>query len=256
MPPRSDDTLWELEAHSRGKHRILRAYMDTSFPIMTKYHRRVVVVNGFAGPGRYLGGEPGSPLVMLDAFEHSYRPHMNSEIVYLFIEERADRVAHLQQEIDAYSLPANVIVDIAHGQYEDVFGAQLRELQSAGEQLAPTFSFVDPFRLHPNLHAPHWSIFRESGGLRRSSTCRSPSFRGSWGGTDRKEGSRPYSAARTGVRPSRSTKKADDCFSTTYSEINFARLGHGMSAPSRSAAEASTGTTSSSRPRTSGASKR
>lgn len=106
MPPRGNDTLWELEAHSRGKHRILRAYMDAWFPIMTRHNRRVVVVDGFAGPGRYTNGEPGSPLILLGAYlDHTYRLRMNSEIVYLFIEERADRVAHLQKEIADYNLP-------------------------------------------------------------------------------------------------------------------------------------------------------
>ena len=58
---------------------------------MSKGNRRIVIVDAFAGPGRYLGGEEGSRLILLDAYlNHYYRRHMTSEIVYLFIGERRD----------------------------------------------------------------------------------------------------------------------------------------------------------------------
>ena len=48
---------------------------------MTRYNRRVVVVDAFAGPGRYLGGEEGSPLILVKAYlEHSHQPQMSSEV--------------------------------------------------------------------------------------------------------------------------------------------------------------------------------
>src|ERR1051326_7596005 len=97
VPP---DTLWQLEPHSRGKHHIVRRYVQAWLPIMTKYNQRVVIVDAFAGPGRHAGGEPGSPLILLDAYlGHRHRPQMPSEIVYLFIEEREDRVEHLRREL-------------------------------------------------------------------------------------------------------------------------------------------------------------
>ncbi len=140
------DTLWDLEPHSRGKHHILRRYAQAWLPIMTSGSRRVVIVDAFAGPGRYLGGEDGSPLVLLKAYlEHSFRPRMTAQVVYLFIEERKDRVDHLRAEVERLSLPANVTVDIRHGTYQDTFGPILGELQQAGQHLAPTFAFVDPF---------------------------------------------------------------------------------------------------------------
>jgi three-Cys-motif partner protein len=139
-------TLWRLEPHSRGKHHILRRYVQAWLPIMTSGHGRVVLVDGFAGPGRYLGGEEGSPLILLKAYlEHRYRDRMSSEIVYLFIDERADRVEYLREEVEKLELPANVQVDILHGTYQDIFRRRLDELQQAGQRLAPTFAFVDPF---------------------------------------------------------------------------------------------------------------
>ncbi len=144
--PAPRDTLWDLEAHSRGKHHILQRYIRAWLPIMTSRNRRVVIVDAFAGPGRYTGGEPGSPLILLDAYlNHRHQPQMQSEIVYLFIEERQDRVGHLQKEIDCLDLPENVTVEVTHGRYEDIFRQRLDQICAMGQQLAPTFAFVDPF---------------------------------------------------------------------------------------------------------------
>lgn len=140
------DTLWTLEAHSRGKHHILHRYIRAWLPIMSRNNARIVIVDGFAGPGRYLGGEEGSPLILLNAYlNHQYRRKMIAEVVYLFIEEREDRADHLRSEIAKITLPDNVKVHLRQGRYEDIFGNQLLEIRSEGKQLAPTFAFVDPF---------------------------------------------------------------------------------------------------------------
>ena len=141
------DTLWPLEDHSRGKHAILRRYVQAWLPIMATQSDRLVLVDGFAGPGRYRGGEPGSPLIMLDAYlRHSHREGIRAELTFLFIEERQDRVDHLTQEVSALGpLPKNVHVQIEHGSYQDLFRQLLAELQAAQQTLAPTFSFIDPF---------------------------------------------------------------------------------------------------------------
>src|SRR5215472_12785596 len=145
MPPPTD-TLWRLEPHSKGKHEILRRYTEAWLPIMSRRNPRVVIVDAFAGPGRYLDGELGSPLILLDAYlNHSHRPNMGAEVVYLFIEARHDRMEYLRSEVASRSLPDNVRVHCVEGRYEDIFRRQLSSVQQAGRQLAPTFAFVDPF---------------------------------------------------------------------------------------------------------------
>ncbi|MGE0034118.1 MAG: three-Cys-motif partner protein TcmP [Xanthobacteraceae bacterium] len=60
----------ELEEHTRRKHKILREYLARylavrcAFPQQSKF--RLAIVEGFAGGGRYKGGEPGSPLVFIE----------------------------------------------------------------------------------------------------------------------------------------------------------------------------------------------
>ncbi len=60
-PPK--DILWELEPHTLGKHRVLRAYLDAWFPILSSWRKRILFIDGFAGPGEYKGGEEGSPQI-------------------------------------------------------------------------------------------------------------------------------------------------------------------------------------------------
>lgn len=140
------DTLWQLEKHSRAKHQILRSYLEAWLPIMSKWNRRLILVDGFAGPGRYEGGEEGSPLIMLKAFlEHNQRQLITAEQIYLFIEEREDRARHLENEIAKLNLPRQVEYDVVHGAFEEIFRGVLAGVQKRGQQLAPTFAFIDPF---------------------------------------------------------------------------------------------------------------
>ena len=42
---------WPANEHTLAKHRILRAYLEAWIPIMSKGNRRLLLVDGFAGPG-------------------------------------------------------------------------------------------------------------------------------------------------------------------------------------------------------------
>ncbi len=109
---------------------------------------KLLLLDGFAGPGRYATGEPGSPLIMLDALlSHRARPSLDGvQFIYLFIEHDQRRVNHLQQEVAQLGeLPANVTVHIAHGEFETTFGALVDQATDDGKVLVPTFAFIDPF---------------------------------------------------------------------------------------------------------------
>src|SRR6266852_1169152 len=141
------ETVWPSEGHTKAKHRILRGYLDAWLPIMSQHNGRLVYVDGFAGPGIYAGGEPGSPIIALKAFlEHKYRERIASELVYVFIEENKERVESLREEVRKLGeLPPNVKIEIDFGTYEETFGQTLDQLEGDGKSLAPTFAFVDPF---------------------------------------------------------------------------------------------------------------
>jgi three-Cys-motif partner protein len=138
------DTLWAIEPHTSAKHQILRKYLDAWLPILGTYNKRIVYVDGFAGPGRYTGGEPGSPIVALEA-ALTHQAKLPGELVFLFIEKSADRAEHLEGEIAKLQLTASFKVQVERGSFADKLGKTLDELDSTSSQIAPTFALIDPF---------------------------------------------------------------------------------------------------------------
>jgi three-Cys-motif partner protein len=67
--PDQRPTLWEAEPHTVAKHGILKSYFDAWTAILSRSTRssELLFVDGFAGPGEYTNGEPGSPIVALNA---------------------------------------------------------------------------------------------------------------------------------------------------------------------------------------------
>jgi three-Cys-motif partner protein len=138
------ETIWELDPHTTAKHEILRRYLAAWFPILGTYHNRIVYIDGFSGPGRYRNGELGSPMIALDvAINH--RKSNTGEIVFWFIEERDDRLAHLKQELAAVQVPTHFIVIAESGRFDEKFGNVLASIEADKNDLAPTFAFIDPF---------------------------------------------------------------------------------------------------------------
>jgi len=138
------ETFWDLDPHTKAKHEILRRYLAAWFPILGTYHSRIVYIDGFAGPGRYKNGEPGSPMIALDVAVN-HRKSTAGEIVFWFIEERDDRLAHLKQELAAVRVPAHFKVTAESGRFHEKFGGVLGLIEEDKNALAPTFAFIDPF---------------------------------------------------------------------------------------------------------------
>jgi three-Cys-motif partner protein len=153
-----EPVLWPRDDHTAAKHQVLRAYLDGWIPVMAQQSLKVqgfvsgpprlLLVDGFAGPGRYSSGESGSPLIMLDALvSHAALERFDDvEFTYLFIEHDRRRVDHLRGELNALgTLPGNVTVRIEPGEFEATFGRLLDQLTDHGRSPIPTFAFIDPF---------------------------------------------------------------------------------------------------------------
>jgi three-Cys-motif partner protein len=138
------ETIWPLEPHTRAKHQILKLYLQAWFPILSSNHEKVVYIDGFCGPGRYKGGEPGSPLIVLDLAVNHIKA-LTGETVFWFIDNDASRIAHLRSELQELSLPVNFKVMTDNGRFDEKLRAVLNNIDSQGAQLAPTFIFIDPF---------------------------------------------------------------------------------------------------------------
>jgi hypothetical protein len=147
MPPST--TLWPIGPHTPAKHRILRSYLNAWLPIMAFSRQgRVLFVDGFAGPGKYSGGEDGSPIVAIRALLEQ-RPDVRSKarVTYLFVEENAGRAVHLEETVAPLrtSLPDGCEAHVHRGAFDETINGVLDHLGASGDKLAPCFVMVDPF---------------------------------------------------------------------------------------------------------------
>jgi three-Cys-motif partner protein len=152
------DTVWQIDPHTVSKHTILRRYWEAWLPIMTKFNQRVLYIDGFAGPGKYAGGEDGSPLIALkSARDHQARP--NSEVAFIFIEKDKKRFDHLFQIIEEIkpTLPPNFKVHCIPGSFDDQMTEVLNSIEQERAKLAPSLVFIDPFGFS---HTPFRTVRR------------------------------------------------------------------------------------------------
>jgi three-Cys-motif partner protein len=140
------DVVWPLEPHTKGKHEVLRHYLEAWFPILGFTQGRIVFIDGFAGPGLYAGKEKGSPLIALDVFRQ-HRAKFKAEVQFGFIEKDPRRAAHLKTLIDELkpSLPKDCTVEVLTGAFDETMTSVLDVLDAQGKKLAPAFVMVDPF---------------------------------------------------------------------------------------------------------------
>ena len=139
-----------MEEHTRAKHELLKIYLEAWFPILATqdHHEQIVFIDGFAGPGIYDGGEPGSPVIALETLiRHRSFPRLaDTSFDFIFVETRPDRFERLKSEVTRFwsrqdYRPANVRIRWFNKEFVTV----AREIQSDLQGAVPTFAFVDPF---------------------------------------------------------------------------------------------------------------
>ena len=145
MPPKT--TRWPLDGHTVGKHMVLRAYMDAWLPIILSSFEKAMFVDAFAGPGEYENGEPGSPVIALEALaQHPSLSKMRGQIDYVFIEKDLDRSAHLEEVISRLrakgSIPSICKIDTYNDTFAHVFP---KLIDSISSHRIPIFVMIDPF---------------------------------------------------------------------------------------------------------------
>jgi three-Cys-motif partner protein len=141
----TEDTLWELEDHTRVKHQILKHYIDAWFPILNSWKDRVIFVDGFCGPGEYSCGSPGSPVIALRSFR-DHRAAKGMKGTFLFTDESKERIAHLKGLIESENWPDNITIMVENCQFEEKATKLLDAVESKKRAvLYPSLWFVDPF---------------------------------------------------------------------------------------------------------------
>jgi three-Cys-motif partner protein len=138
-----DETIWEIEPHTLAKHEILRRYLEAWFPIMSSWNTRVLFIDGFAGPGVYANGEPGSPRIALEAAA-KIRPAAGATAIFLFNEKDTARFATLDGWCKGEHEQSASVKVITRNQDFTTLAEEI--IKSRGSKtLVPTFAFIDPF---------------------------------------------------------------------------------------------------------------
>ncbi|MEY2458165.1 MAG: hypothetical protein QOK06_3345 [Acidimicrobiaceae bacterium] len=143
-------TIWPRDGHTGAKHDLLRRYLQAWVPILLSAGQRVTYAEGFAGPGVYEGGEPGSPVIALEVF-CQYRDKLRlprRAAHLLFVEERADRVNRLNGEIEqarARLTPLPTTLTIHPVIKDDCARALAGALRSTGASGFPMFVVLDSY---------------------------------------------------------------------------------------------------------------
>jgi len=105
-------------------------------------------LDGFAGPGIYSDGSPGSPVIALRTLldHRSFSQYEQCEFVFHFIEKDPARRDRLRIELRQFDpIPSNVRVAAHLGEFQDVVEELSNSLTSRNRRLAPTLAFIDPF---------------------------------------------------------------------------------------------------------------
>jgi three-Cys-motif partner protein len=142
-----DESIWDLDPHTKAKHQILEEYLKRWFPILGSTAGRIVYLDGFAGPGIYSKGEEGSPVIALKtAVDHKLTERFQ-KIVFWFIEKDQDRSKNLEQILKQKfpNLPSNIQYEVEKTEFADGLENTLNSIEREGAKLAPTFAFIDPF---------------------------------------------------------------------------------------------------------------
>lgn len=144
--PAPKTLTWPKDPHTRAKHVILEEYLKAWYPIMLKYNNRLVVLDGFAGPGLYDGGELGSPIIAIDTLlRHAWAGSAAARVLFIFIEQEEPRLNHLRQLLGERYAGQNLSIQMHLGDFNEHTTALLDHLDRREQQLAPTFAFLDPF---------------------------------------------------------------------------------------------------------------
>ena len=137
--------VWPRDPHTEAKHNILRGYLDAYFPIMINHgFDRVTYAEGFAGPGEYLNGEPGSPVIALEAA--LARPEVATAIYRLrfaFVEENRPRYERLREIVNARWPQADRPAQLIRGACGDCRDQLALTLEKSGSWGQPIFANLD-----------------------------------------------------------------------------------------------------------------
>jgi three-Cys-motif partner protein len=94
------DPIWDRDPHTAKKHEIIRRYLQAWLPILLNTKLKAITyAEGFAGPGTYTNGEPGSPVIAYAEALRALAGRDGKKVMFALVEERADRLEILKDQL-------------------------------------------------------------------------------------------------------------------------------------------------------------
>jgi three-Cys-motif partner protein len=140
--PVHQDVPWTIAEHTAAKHDIYRRYLRRWFPILLGGHNAYpagTYAEGFAGPGIYRDGEPGSPIIALRTF-FAEVPPTKGVGRFLFVDDDPRCVAMLKKQLapvvaQSQRPPDAMPVHVAGGKCEDLLERELTVMRAWGQPI-------------------------------------------------------------------------------------------------------------------------
>lgn len=134
-----DDFFQRRQAAAVLKHGILSRYplVFATMASANSARKRVVFLDGYAGPGRYDDGSPGSPLLAVETATRTAQ--WGREVTCLFVEKDPKTYNNLCSTL-AQAAPSTMTYQVWPGDVADHVDAALAQ---AGQD--PMLTFLDPF---------------------------------------------------------------------------------------------------------------
>lgn len=138
-----DPEKWVYTSHARVKHEIQRRYLGAWLAILGHSMSPLVLFDGFAGRGRYKGGEPGSPLLFWERAVQAVEVLRPKEVEIDCVELSKQNFAELSTEIAKLSHP-RVSIEAHNGYFAEEAIRKAEELKRRS-WIPPVFWTADPF---------------------------------------------------------------------------------------------------------------
>jgi three-Cys-motif partner protein len=141
--PDHDPRKWVYTEHARAKHAIQRNYLGAWLAILGTHFSPLILFDGFAGRGRYEGGEDGSPLLFWKRAVQAVESGRPTQAFIRCVELDNDNFADLQDVIATLRHPG-VAIGAVNGAFADEAVQSARRL-STWDQIPPVFWTADPY---------------------------------------------------------------------------------------------------------------
>ena len=139
-----DNHLWACPPRTKAKLEILTNYLSAWFGILAANgFRHVYYIDGFCGPGQYLGGEDGSPVIATRLASSTAQKHPGFKASLIFVDSEPKAIDHLNTLSAIKNHHSNISIDIKQGAFADEVDGVVTELERNSK--SPVFSFIDPF---------------------------------------------------------------------------------------------------------------